>query len=394
MDDLSDNPIRWVFEAVDHRGVGIAPESGQYRVRLAGSPKWLGDWRPATPLANTERGIEFEAVLLRYELPELGTTEAEFEIEFRAKDNLDTEATAQRCWQNIPLAAPLWVGDAQPATGPDSMLDTVGLEPGKWLSPLINGVPLSMAPALMEFEIRNGTDEEVYVTLTYAQPIAIYTKEWILTSAYLYTSFQEIACLFDGTCPGQWPIDRPTIEPGPMQGSIADLVGGIRVQDVTGTITELEPCAECVANTYRVLPRVSPAQPRILRIYVVVNSLSELAPGIETNPPETYEDVMIDPTYIPVTVTGRRYVDQDVVKCEQGNLMTGLCRERSFHARYRALKTASVTTSELGVDGSTSATATIPPRRPAPYENTLGQPIRLPSFDWVTFEPFLPVPVP
>src|SRR5690606_14226721 len=91
-------------------------------------------------------------------------------------------------------------GEPREVTGPDSFRDGAGLEPDKILAPLLNGVPREQGKGIVEFEIRNGTREEVYVTLGYEQPLPEYTKSWIIAYGLVSETSVPYACWDTSQC--------------------------------------------------------------------------------------------------------------------------------------------------------------------------------------------------
>ena len=123
-------------------------------MRNLSTGQWLTDWTPVQPITPGEYAI----TLVRGDIPALATTEATMEIQIRARDWFANEATVSRCWQHVPLAAPLRVGPAVEATGPGS-LQAVDIDPDTYdLAMLIN---TTTEREIMWFEVANGTDDPV-----------------------------------------------------------------------------------------------------------------------------------------------------------------------------------------------------------------------------------------
>jgi hypothetical protein len=394
MDDPMDNPLRWEFVVTDRRGVGIEPAGGEYRVgiRGQGDVMWLTDWRHAIQLGSVENGYKYEVLLTRSALPELATTQATFQLEFRGGDSLaHGTPVARACWQHVPLAAPLYVSEARevPASDPWS-LHSVGI--GNGLAPLLNGVPLAEGKAIMEFDIKNGTDEPVYVTLDVDQPIATYTKSWQKTNAHLFPHPVPSTCPRDGLCTFNYPPDLRTTVVTDVTGTIEQVGDGFIVQEAsTGAI--LEPCAECGVNEYRIAPRRDTAVPRVYRVRLVVRDLSALAPepaGVSYGP---YDDVVLDPAFHPFLISGHLYGRFSV--CWLPASDPDLCDGQDEYIHYVALQEASLAIEWLTVRGETRATLELPARPPAPELNTLGLPLTFTHYTWAKQQsPPLPAPDP
>jgi hypothetical protein len=386
MNDPKDNPLRWQF-SVTSPGVGIA--WGDYRVGLQGG-EWLTDWLPAERLASGDDSADFQVVLLRAELPELATVRGQFEIEFRATDWLEQAATVRRCWDHVPLAAPADIRPAREVTGPES-LHAWGLESGKQLAPLLNGVPLEQGAGIMEFEIRNGTDEPIYITLGYDQPVVTYTKDWIETSARVRDDdISPYACWEDGGCVKAFPPSLITYGQTGVQGTVPDFVGGLRIWEITATSRqEIYPCPGCSMDMYRLEPRMDPRLPRLYRVMLVTNELGELGPHGPTEEPLFYQDVVLHDLYaLDNVITGVRY--GDIAWCREPEPPPiAWCSLLEHYVRYRAVIRASVFTNfPIRVVAGTSATAALPVR-------AVAQAIEISTYSWQTDEqPALPAPYP
>lgn len=390
LDEPNDNPIRWVFEVLDHRGVAIRPEGGAYRIRLRGGD-WLTDWLPANPRASVDGGIEYEAVLLRSDIPELGTTEGTFEIALRGQDALGTETTpALRCWEHVPLTVPLQVANVGEVVGPGS-LHAANLDPGNNLAPLLNGVALEQGRGVMELTLRNGTTEPAYVTLTVEQGAATYLKSWQEANAPLSVFRGETDCLGTGACFLSFPPQFPTMIVTDESGVIDELVSGLVVEDLaTGEI--LVPCPGCGPSEYLLAPRPSPGLPREYRVMLVATDLSALAPQPFGAGPQLFFDVPLDPQRLPIPITGRSL--GRVRKCFMPHdVDPRRCPGDEEHAHYIALTAASLAMDLLQVIGRTRPGTGIAPRMPLPGNTTLGIPVGLEGgYTWTTSEPIdLPV---
>jgi hypothetical protein len=295
------------------------------------------------------------------------------------------------CWEHRPLSAQPWVGQASVATGPDS-LQAVGLEPVNNLAPLLNGVAVDQGKGLMEVEVRNGTDDPIYLTLDYAQPAATYRKDWIETYTELHTSTTP-----DSTClltPVTCPFGPPAVDTGPKEdeGMLADLVGGVKVWELhpEGTTIEIPSCQGCEVNEYRLEPRRGPSEPRVYRVALVVTNLAELGPRLASEPPAFYQDTMIDPSYEPTEITG---VLLDTLReCTQDDSSGTRCVLQKVYRSYRALTRAFIRLDALTVVGQLGATGALSTYRPLPQPHTFGLPLRIEAIQWTSIEGPLPLP--
>jgi hypothetical protein len=388
--DSADNPIRFRFAVLDD--VAGASEAG---IRVLVRPE--GDLQsfsaPARAAGWTAGGVQqFEATITRADVPRLADTEGRFLVEIHAADWLGHEAAPVRgCWDNRPLPAQPWVGQARLASGPDS-LQSVGLEPVNNLAPLLNGVGLDRGKGVMEFDVRNGTDDLIYMTLNYSQPAATYSKSWVETYTALYTSdVPDSTCLLPPvTCPFDLPPDVGTYWPPPMEGTLASLVGGVRVWEVgAGTRVEIPPCQGCDVNEYRLEPRRASGEPRLYLVALVVTNLAELAPRLDAEPPGFYQDIPIDPIDQPTVITGLLL---DTFRMCEGEDDTGACTKQTVYRSYRALTRANITLYALTAAGQLSATESLSTYQPLPQANTFGLPLRIEAVQWISNEGPLPLP--
>lgn len=395
------NAIRWRFTVRDRSGAGVPEDrGGQYRVCRGGLAT---EWMQAEPIASMGKGdVQYEAVVVRSHLSLLGEQEDIYRIEFRGFDAFERESEpVSRCWQLVLLAAPLEVGETVEVFDGDS-LHAVGLEPGKMpLAPLLNGISVSEGLSVMEFTVRNGTREPVYLSLDYEQPTAVASKDWILTSALLHIDdIDAPSCIPQGTCPTDWPAHILSVDPNPVAVAVPAFIDGIRAWDVSsasGVPVELLPCDACGTNEFLIPEHRDPSHPTTIRFRVVVSHLGELAPR-STDVGEAggerrvfYEDVPIDPEFYPTIITGERYEYDDVVFCQVPGADGSSCLTAAFYAYYRALTAASLSVGEIVIIGRTRPSLAIPARIPISHDGVFGT---LDSFSWTTVEQPLPAPHP
>jgi hypothetical protein len=394
LDDPSDNAIRWQFEVVDERGAGIEPGGGMYRLRLrdTGAPgQFLTDWLPATALGSVPDGVRYEAVLVRSQVPALGTVSGAIEIEFRGADAFGLETLpARRCWQHVPLAAPLQVRRVAEAVGEGS-LHEANLEPGNNLAPLLDGVPLEQGRSVLDVEIANGTAEPVYVTLSIEQALATFRKSWQKTNAFVIDG-GESDCLITGDCTFQFPPDRRTLIVTDESGTIAGLVSGVLVQDtITGQL--VQPCADCDPDEYRIEPRFALGDPRVYRVRLVVTDVRALAPQPLEVSLGPFADVPLDPELLPIPITGRtlgRFRSCAVSLPEQPLY----CVVEKIYQHYVALTGATLSLPGVRLLARTSPSPELPSLIPPAQPDVLGTPVGLETYQWSTNEISLPLPEP
>jgi hypothetical protein len=380
LDDASQNPLRWRFTAIDD-GAGV--QLVEYRVRNLSSGQWLTDWTPVQP--TTPGDIEYAIVLVRGDVPALATSEAVMEIQIRARDWFANLAgPVSRCWQHVPLAAPLRVGPAIEATGPGS-LQAVDIDPDTYdLAMLINA---TTDREIMWFEVANGTDDPVYVTFDYAQPGAEYDLTWQRSNLELSQETPPPDCTtdVDGSCPLDWPEAYQTDGATLINQPIPANTWNLRVWDITGVPYTIDPCNGCDANEYLMAPRLDATRPRRYRIALVTGDLSILAPRHPTEPIEQYDDIEIDPLFPGIIITGKRY--GTIFKCIIG---FPICMLAGTYRHYRAIRTAAIRMAPVAILGRVAPSEQLPPRQPAARPGTFGIPPTLPSFRWTIDELALP----
>jgi hypothetical protein len=376
--DPTDNPIHVRFAALDDV-VGISKEGIRVAVRAESASESFAV--PAMATAWVTGGMEYEVTITRADVPRLADTEGRFLIEVQATDWLGHESVVmQGCWEHRPLSAQPWVSQGRVATGPDS-LHSVGLEPVNNLAPLLNGT--DPGKGVMEFDVRNGTDDAIYVSLSYSQPVASYSKSWIETNAELFTSTTpDDTCLLEPvTCPTEPPPG--TIQSPGIDGPITELINGIRVWDVTtGIPVDVSPCEGCDSDEYRLEPRRGPGEPRTYRATLFVAELAEL----RLDPSARYDDVLIHPIREPTEITGTLL--GVIRQCDAWDMTR--CLIHTAFTRYQALTEAFITAGQFVLTGQLRPAVGVPRFIPRAQQNTFGEPVRLESFVWSTSETDLP----
>ena len=384
--DPADNPLRWILAASDQGG-GVAPDGVEYRVRLPSQNLLLTDWTAATEVIS--EGMQYEVVLLRDELPELATTADVFEVSFRATDRFgNVSPTTIRCWTHTPLEAPLWVSAGAVSVAPGS-IDQLNLDPDSNLAAALNG---NAEAEIMDFEVRNGTDEVVYVTLSYRPQNATYSKTWVRTNVELFTDESP-----DPNCPLD-PLDPCHLMMPPEFAPDGDAVSvqpipetawAVRLWDITtGNPAEIDSCAECDPDEYRIEPRLAATRPRQYRIALVLSNSSVLAPAHPAEM-EIFSDSVIDPIYHPGMIfTGAAYGTWS--RCDDLDPASGDCGKAIRYRHIRALLGAEIRVPLVTVVGRVASTAQLVPRRPFSLR-TFRDPVILPApFQWSVLEAPLP----
>jgi hypothetical protein len=384
MDDASQNPLRWRLSAID-AGVGV--KLVEYRVRELFSGAWLTEWMPVAPVAPGSQ--EHAIVLLRRDIPALATMEGVFEIQIRARDWFENvSATVSRCWQHVPLAAPLRVLPAVEATGPGSLHAVSIHDPDTFdLSMLINA---TTAREIMWFEVQNGTDDPVYVTFDYAQPSAEYDLTWQRSNVELSSDTAPPGCTItlDGTCPDPWPAEYESDGAVLVNQRLPGDAWNLRILDITtGMPVTVNVCEGCDANEYQFGARVDATRPRRYKIALVIDDLSALAPKHPLEEMEQYDDIELAPSILPgLFITGKRY--GTIFKCKRS--VMGICEEAATYRHYRAIRSAALRIAIATITGRVAPTADIAPRLPSAQSSTFGVAPTIPSFTWSVDELALP----
>jgi hypothetical protein len=107
--EVAPNPLAWQIKVSD--ATPLDSMDSAYRVRDA-SGRVLYDWTSVSPDAT---GV-YTVSLFRNLIPELGTETGQMHLDVRFKDSFGNESTTSACWENHPMAPPVEVQPAQPAT--------------------------------------------------------------------------------------------------------------------------------------------------------------------------------------------------------------------------------------------------------------------------------------
>jgi hypothetical protein len=413
------NPLTWRFAAADD-GIGLEPASVAYRVRDVAADAIVLPW---TTLATAIPGSY--AVTLHRDggaglpsIAQLGTRAGVFELQLRARDRAGHEQVVTRCWQHEPLAAPLAVEVAGPATsGPVGSgkyaLAALRLEDATAPHDPVGSQVLSDAPAgvpsgtaLVQLAVRNPTTEAVHLTIDLTRPAATYSKITVLGKRTVDSELGTADCGPATDASGDpMPADssRPWCQTGvpttlagtttPLQSGATTPAYGVRVwEDAGGVLTEISAsCPTCnqtapagkVRLTVRLPPRPPPVAgvsppARTFWVVPVVKALVDVRPD-GTGP---WQEL----TAGGVVVTGA-YTAPVVKRCALALGVSGghwRCTAKRTATSFNALKSATFAialpvASQIltSIDG---ASPTVPPS-PA---NTLRQ---LAFSGWSTSEP-------
>ncbi len=380
MDDSSDNPVFFRFSAIDHQGAGEV----EYRLiqrplpGSTGEPSELKGWVSGDGGQSMDDGDDgssssFELAILSRDVPELATSHAIFELEVRIRDASGLLASATRCWENVPLAAPLFFSEPSEvlATEPRS-LHAFNLEPGNNLADLLNG---ALAPdegkGLIEFNIKNGTDESVYLTLDFEQSLTSFTKSWEQGIAPMDAPFVPAPdCIEQVSCRLATRLD---IDIDDQEGVLDNLATGVIVLQGSSVLL---PCAGCAPNQYLISPPEGASTPSVYRVMLVSADLSSLAPRLIDEPVlGNFEDFSLLSRDLPLSLTGQQY--DSFVYCDM--IVANSCQSAFTVQEYRALLSAEITTPYLRVISRTRAHRDLAPG--APVEHVY------PDYRWISSEP-------
>lgn len=390
LDGQDDNPFIWQFALHDRSGMGIDKDNtAWYRVlfRTDSESKAFTDWLPATNIGTMPDGNRYGIVLTRMEWPELGTKQGNFEIEFKGHDRTgNVSETVHRCWNHVPLSAPLQLLGCREAVGPGS-LHSVNLSPFNNLAPYLNGVSLEDGLALLECEFRNGTTAQSYLSLDMEQAVTTYRKSWQKTNAIVDTH-EITSCLQEGLCVLGTPPNRKSMLSTDETGVINTLATGIVLHD-SSTNERVLPCRTCKEHQYPIDPRIAPEEPRTYRLRVVATDLNGLAPQPQGEDWKPFADVPLDAALLPTPITGRSF--ERFRLCNWENQL--VCQRDSEYAHYLALTEASLSLEWLRITGRTSPSPGLIPLTPVPQADTFGLPVQIEDYEWNTSEEVLPPPI-
>ncbi len=345
MVDADDNPIHWQIVARDEQASIYRVE---YRLRRRGQSEWMTEWIPAELLPDDGGEREYRAVATRALLPELAGESGDFEVEFRAIDTfLNESARERRCWDHNPMAAPLWVGDIDRATGADSV-ESLSLGDTNNLAPLLEGGGMSgdgsrSDKLIASLDVRNGTDDSVYLELDVTVSGSEYDATWVTSSARLTPEPDDRPCV-GGVCQIGPACDKPTIrsvvsgllDPGSVQFRVIDA-------DNPGD-RPLAPCERCGPGIIEIAPRTGESLSSHYVVQLVLADLSSVRSEYETG----INDMTLHPELPSQSITGT--ILEDAEHCAFQNA-SGVCVARSTYRRYLSLTDLLLSIERIGISG-------------------------------------------
>jgi hypothetical protein len=375
------NALRFVFRVSDGVGIGPDRQAAEYRVRVP-SGAW-GQWRSAGEGVEIERGIvEYTALLIRTEVPELATVEGQYEIEMRSRDGVGLTASQARCWEHHPLASPLRITAAKQSDDLTNALGQIQLATNGRVAAVLNGAV--GAAWLVEFTITNPTTDDVWVQL---EPSVLpgdigMERDW--REAYVVASRRTV----NEQCGSGRGFPAPAgarSDGGRESLPTAGLNATVRLYElVSGSYQERAPTAG------RHVIRASTASgPRQYKAVVVTSGIPAMMPWSGTVAEMTL-------TWLggSAAITGE--LAGQLTHCTQGT-SSGCprppgepqeyrCTERTTYQRYRALEKVALDWGgdvTLDVDGAVAPTGSLRPAKPTPKPTHRG-------FTWTTTESGLP----
>jgi hypothetical protein len=386
-DESAKNELQWQFSLTDD-GVGLDPTWTAYQVRQGGAT--LVPWQTLSggptftiPLFRQASGVPWPAI------PQLGTVDGLFEIDFRGMDAFGRDVSFTRCWNHHPLAAPIEVQPIVNATsnviaGKYALADLKLNENDPIAAQVLNdGAP---GAGLSEFTVWNGTGEDVYVTidLTEVPTGATCTKSYQHSHALVDRGdVRDCGCEddeppYDPDCTG--PLDIPECYsianlPLPTSTVVNNYVDdtcpvtySLRAWETTGTDSAHSPCSGCENTQTRkeyLLPRRSQfGGPRSFQFMIAAGTtdpetdewsgtIASMRPAgsvIGDTPPYsevasfTYIDEDPNPdTTTTATFTGRlhgttkRCSSTPVTSSEPGGITRYTCQNVKTYRQYRFL---------------------------------------------------------
>jgi hypothetical protein len=400
VEDPGRNPIQYQL-VTDDAGVGIAPESTQYRVGRRSGPQtiWVLDWTSAGIGEPIGTGVtRFPVGIYSDVVPGLATTEGTYDVELRTTDRLGRTATAARCF-NLRLRAPpldFEVMGSQPTKVHAYALDSLSLAPlaqfDQVATRLLNND--ATGASLLDQDIFNGTTSTVYLTVTVTRPDSVLAAQsFVVANAPTEVDTAPMCPVIGCEKASKVPEDS-----GGSSAPVTTLHFPVRVFELVGGVPAAElPClAPCPLSgtefRFAIPPRPSGGRPaRAFRVMTMIGQVSGLWPrraGQEAAPP--FEDAAITWTDgIGATLTTRLtgIVDRSYVPSRTGcvkEVSMNVCDQAGTLVPYRALASASLTFTGNTVSRyATAATASLEP-------DFATQRVRASTLGWSTSEGTLP----
>jgi hypothetical protein len=348
--ETTTNPFTWSFTSADP-GAGIDPVANptQYRVSYWDATNTtqtvLIDWSNLTGTTNGDGSVTYAVTLFRKlvggvvtrpALPEIGTLERKFQIDFRTVDRLANTTTQSRCWDNRPLAAPLSIQAAQVASTTNSAasgrvaLTTLKLNPAAVTNPSIPTYILnsgSPGSGLTEFTVTNMTAEPVYVQVGLTPPTSAPTYAMTAQRGYIETSKADqtpgtITC---ATLTGQClPYTTLTSSAPSSSGTLANPAYALRVFDTTNIEKAESICSGCGANQYLLAGRpAASTKGNSYLVQSVIQTIPEMRPtgtsGTYADFTKTYYTTRTTNTTATMSFTGQVFSTKQV--CDKWNFV-------------------------------------------------------------------------
>jgi len=251
------NPIAWEVTAAD-----MDPTKTTYRVRGDASQTLL-DWTATTPDADGQYAI----ALYRdgaHGVPALGTTDGKMYLDIRFHDAHGTEVIQSGCWNNHPLAAPLYVASSNAG-------DLLGMTlPGN--SPISYVMGTHAEPYRM-IHIQQQTGEPIRLRLSAQTPTGTVSKTavdtWVVAAA---------ADIPAGDCSTNTACARPSI-PTVSTPSSAPLAATWSINIVDETQNTTLCSATSLDVTCTIPARAADQIPEAYVVQIFVGSIDPLRVG-------------------------------------------------------------------------------------------------------------------
>jgi hypothetical protein len=419
------NELKWMFGVADD-GVGLDPAGTAYQVRQGGQT--LVAWRALSDPGPFQTVRLYRRVTTGSAwpaIPQLGTVDGQFQIDFRGRDAFGRETIVTRCWNHKPKAAPVEIGaiGAPTSPGPWYALSSMQLGSGRPIAAQVlnDGAP---GTGLAQFTMLNGTNEDIYVALNLTErpgPNTSWSRAYQHSHAMTAQGAQVNCGCETGTgctgplntpeCTPRARMPLPATEGRKSDGNTAMYDYTLRVWDTTSSPwVELTPCAECEnvddsgdtptdRKQFRLPARGTGPTVRPVRTFValvVVKTIANVRPFSPNDPwPSSgppYTDFSM--TYIQggisrtATFTGKLH-GPTTRRCATEPVLQSnnyVCQNVQTYQQYRALEGAGVTFTpdRLTTAIASSATATLPRRDLSPLQR--------PADAWTTVQT-LPLPI-
>ena len=372
-DDGGRNPIRYKLTASDD-GIGVDLAESEYRVLRQPGDTVVLNWTPLP--AGTTMGTATDYVLPLYAtlLPDLRTTEGQYDVEVRVRDFLGRATTVSRCWTHKILGPALKTSSVTAASGTMSSLGLSSTTLAPPSGSLVDDVAAkfmsdtSLGASLIEMTVQNGTVQQGYVTVNLTASGATTQQSYRVGNAILSTSaggdcdVDESLCNPPSTAQPAYNPNPEVLVPGSQPaGSIKVRMFALNTDGTVGAEVDVCPasmgCAtDSAVNVYEfaVAGRGSPNQPpKKYLIAVMTGPVLAFRPGPPTTP--------WTGAYTDTTISGIRLSGQTLptsTGCIASHVQVGgpldghlLCDQRATIRPYRVSKHL-----KLSMNGDTSVT--------------------------------------